>query len=653
MLVANRGEIALRVIRACAQRSGCAPSRSTPTPTATRRTCGRPTSRCGSARPPQPSRTCRSPRCSRPPRDRGRRGPPRLRLPVRAGRRSRRAVAEAGLVFIGPPADVMDAMGRKDRAREIAVAAGVPVVPAADSDVGRPRRRRRRGRLPLAGKAAAGGGGKGMRIVRSEAELAEAVARPGARPRPRSATTRCCSSGTSSTAATSRCRSSPTSTATSSTCSSATARCSAGTRRCSRRRRPPRSPTAVRELVLSSAVALAREVGYVNAGTVEFLVAGDDAYFLEMNTRLQVEHPVTELVTGLDLVAAAARDRPRRAAAVRPGRRRAATATRSRPASTPRTRTHGFLPQAGVADVRALADRGPGRRRARVRPGVGTPLRPDARQGDRLRRRRARRPAGRWSSALDETAILGLTTNVGFLRDLARLRRLPRRRRSTPRWLDRHPDGVDSTAPHAAWCWPRGRSRPAAARTPSDPFGAGDGWRLAGPPAPCRRAGRPEVADSDRVLDGRRPASIAGPTAPRVRSRWRRADGTAAARDRRRPDAGTSWSTSRVLVAYPGQTWSFDRPDAFGPARRTAAGDGTVTAPMPGRCWRSRSRPATAVEEGDTLGVMEAMKMELALKAPFAGVGQRGRRRGRRAGRPRRRALRGRRPTQLTTGCTP
>ena len=215
------------------------------------------------------------------------------------------AVADAGLVFVGPSAEVMEQMGRKDRAREIAVAAGVPVDPCrgvGDSATDLDQIAEEVG-FPLLAKAAAGGGGKGMRIIRSADDDGRGgrvgAARGASR---RSATTRCCSSATSSTAATSRRRSWPTSTATSCTSSSATARCSAGTRRCSEEAPAPTISADVRELVLSSAVELARQVGYVNAGTVEFLVSGDEAYFLEMNTRLQVEHPVTELVTGRDLV---------------------------------------------------------------------------------------------------------------------------------------------------------------------------------------------------------------------------------------------------------------------------------------------------------------------------------------------------------------
>jgi acetyl/propionyl-CoA carboxylase alpha subunit len=215
----------------------------------------------------------------------------------------------AGLVFIGPPAGVMRRMGSKTGAREVVSKAGVPVVPgsapkaqtadalaAAVREVG----------LPALIKAAAGGGGKGMRVVRTEAEVAEAVgaARREAErsfadgrlyverliERPRHIEVQILADTHGHVV-------------------------HVFERDCSLQRRhqkvieetpAPRLAPSVRERITAAAVAAAKAVKYVNAGTVEFLLEGegDDArfYFLEMNTRLQVEHPITEAVTGLDLV---------------------------------------------------------------------------------------------------------------------------------------------------------------------------------------------------------------------------------------------------------------------------------------------------------------------------------------------------------------
>ena len=259
------------------------------------------------------------------------------------------ALEDAGLTLVGPSAAVMEQMGRKDAAREVAVAAGVPVVPSYDVEADPATFA-----YPVLVKAAAGGGGKGMRIVRSRGRVRRGGGRRrSARPRRPSATTPCWWRSTSSPAATSRCRSSATPTATCCTSSSATARPSGATRRCSRRR--PRRPSTTRSASGSPARPWRspQQVGYVNAGTVEFLLDNDtgEFYFLEMNTRLQVEHPVTELVTGPRPRRAPAPGGCRRAAAAHPGRRPAATGTPSRPGSTPRTPSAGSCPQAGTADL--------------------------------------------------------------------------------------------------------------------------------------------------------------------------------------------------------------------------------------------------------------------------------------------------------------
>jgi acetyl-CoA carboxylase, biotin carboxylase subunit len=214
-------------------------------------------------------------------------------------------VEDAGLVFVGPSAAAIAAMGDKTEARRRMTAAGVPVVPGTDAallDVDAAAEAARRFGYPVLLKAAAGGGGKGMRVVGSEAELARAFVAAASEAssafgdgsiylekyldRPRHIEIQVLADNEGNTV-------------------------HLFERDCSVQRRHQKlieeapSPALTSELrsrMGETAVAAARAVGYRNAGTIEFLFQDDDFYFLEMNTRIQVEHPVTELVTGIDLV---------------------------------------------------------------------------------------------------------------------------------------------------------------------------------------------------------------------------------------------------------------------------------------------------------------------------------------------------------------
>ena len=215
------------------------------------------------------------------------------------------AVTDAGLVFVGPPASAIRAMGDKTEARRRMEAAGVPVVPGAmtalDDPVVAAGLARTLG-YPVLVKAAAGGGGKGMRVVRAEAELAGALTSAASEAlkafgdaavylekfieRPRHVEIQVLADHERTI--------------------------HLGERECSVQRRHQKlleeAPSvavdpALRERMGAAAVAAAKAVGYRSAGTCEFLLAADGSfYFLEMNTRIQVEHPVTELVYGVDLV---------------------------------------------------------------------------------------------------------------------------------------------------------------------------------------------------------------------------------------------------------------------------------------------------------------------------------------------------------------
>jgi acetyl-CoA carboxylase biotin carboxylase subunit len=333
-----------------------------------------------------------------------------------------RAVQEAGLTFIGPSPEAIDAMGDKARARQRMQAAGVPVVPGyqgQDDDQALARAAEQLG-YPVLAKAAAGGGGKGMRVVLQPEALAEALAaaRREAQhafgdqrlileryiPRARHIEFQILADAHGHTL-------------------------HFFERECSIQRRhqkiieetpSPFLDPEMRARMGSAAVAAAEAVGYQNAGTIEFIVdpARHEFYFLEMNTRLQVEHPVTELVTGLDLVqwqirVAAGERLPFRQADI--SQRGHAIECRLY-AEDP---ANNFLPATGPL-LRFVEPKGPG---VRIDSGVSS--------GDEITIHydplvaklivwAENRPAAiqRMHSALRETILLGVTHNGPFLQDV-------------------------------------------------------------------------------------------------------------------------------------------------------------------------------------------------------------------------------------------
>jgi acetyl-CoA/propionyl-CoA carboxylase, biotin carboxylase, biotin carboxyl carrier protein len=509
------------------------------------------------------------------------------------------ALEEAEIRLVGPTAAVMDQMGRKDAAREIAVRAGVPVVPQGD-----------RATFPVLVKAAAGGGGKGMRIVRRAEDFDEALA--AARREALSAfgddtmlvekyvehgrhiEVQVLADGYGNVV-------------------------HLHERDCSTQRRHQKvledapAPTisdAVRRLVTDSAVALAREVGYTNAGTVEFLLdtETDEAYFLEMNTRLQVEHPVTEAITGIDLVhaqldVAAGEPLPFRQDDI------AVTGHAIEARVYAEDSFGGFLPQAGTADlVRWPSGEGAIRVDQALASGQVVSTSYDPMLGKVIAHGPDREAARRaLVEALDTTGILGLTTNTGFLRALVASEEFRLATIDTA-WLDTavvEPPGAEVPRVFAAWI----QALLVAVHDTGHPFQS-DGWRLGGTPSPT-------VVELDETLLVDRAAGTVGDHEVRQLSAENHV--AVLSIDGRREVAVVNVQAHTAEVAYRGQRFVFERPDVFadhGPA----AGDGSVVAPMPGTVLDVRVAAGAAVAEGDVLGVVEAMKMELALKAPFTGT---------------------------------
>ena len=333
------------------------------------------------------------------------------------------ACADAGLTFIGPPADVIARFGSKINARRAAAGACVAVVPGGEpddqTDAGVAAAARRTG-FPLILKPSAGGGGKGMVSVTGEGTLEEGIAR---------ARREALATAGDGTLYVERRIERPRHVEVQVMADRHGNVLQLGERDCSTQRRhqkvveetpAPGLSDGLRARLAAAAVDVARHAGYENAGTVEFLVdgAGDDAgcYFLEMNTRLQVEHPVTELVTGVDLVeaqlaAAAGHPLPWTAGEVAPrGHAIECRVYAEDPASD-------YLPQAGTI-VGYHEPAGPG---IRVDSGVGrgseVPVHYDPLLAKLAAAGRTREQARRRAhAALGELAVLGPRTNVGLLR---------------------------------------------------------------------------------------------------------------------------------------------------------------------------------------------------------------------------------------------
>jgi acetyl/propionyl-CoA carboxylase alpha subunit len=333
-----------------------------------------------------------------------------------------RAVAAAGLTWIGPPADVIATMGDKLAARAAAEAAGVPLVPGAAVPAGDAREAARRARAlgyPVLVKAAAGGGGKGMRTVAEEAELTDALA---------AAAREATSAFADGRVYLEKLLDRPRHVEVQVFGDAHGALVHLGERECSIQRRHqkiveetpcPAVDAALRDRMTAAALAVARGVGYTNAGTVEFLLDAEGRfYFLEMNTRLQVEHPVTELVTGVDLVATQLRVAVGEPLGFAQGdvcARGHAVEVRLY-AEDPAAH---FMPSAGpILALREPA--GPG---VRVDSGIAAGLTVPIEYDPLLAKLSAwgtdRAAAlARLAVALEETAVLGPTTNLAYLQDV-------------------------------------------------------------------------------------------------------------------------------------------------------------------------------------------------------------------------------------------
>ncbi|MFR9750917.1 acetyl/propionyl/methylcrotonyl-CoA carboxylase subunit alpha [Nocardia sp. 004] len=543
------------------------------------------------------------------------------------------ALAEAGIVFLGPPARAIEVMGDKITAKNTVAAFGVPVVPGiatpgltddelitAATEVG----------YPVLVKPSAGGGGKGMRRVDDPAELPEAL---------RSARREAAAAFGDDTLFLERFVTRPRHIEVQILADQFGNVLHLGERECSLQRRhqkvieeapSPLLDAATRARIGAAACNTARSVDYVGAGTVEFIVSADrpdEFFFMEMNTRLQVEHPVTELITGVDLVECQVRVAAgQKLAVTQDDIRMAGHAIEARVYAEDPAR--GFLPTGGtVLDLDEPEGRG-----VRVDSGlrIGTRVGSDydpmlskviAHATDRTA------ALAKLDQALAETVLLGVTSNIEFLRFLLADPDVAEGRLDTAlldrRVADFQPTPVgDAEFIAAAVChWLRRWPAP-----PAEPWSVPSGWRIgAHAPTAIRLAGGDRIehvylsgTPTDglvRIGDGEThtlTATFAGNaesgvltiTTAGLRHTYRVAE-----HDGLLWVAGASGIATLREVAEVNVRGADDH-----------IGDAEIRSPMPGSVITVPVTAGSTVAAGDPVVIVEAMKMEHSLTAPIAGT---------------------------------
>jgi acetyl-CoA/propionyl-CoA carboxylase, biotin carboxylase, biotin carboxyl carrier protein len=509
------------------------------------------------------------------------------------------AVESAGMLWVGPPAAAIRAMGDKGAARRLATELGVPVIPGYDgedqADAALRRAAKRIG-YPLLVKPAAGGGGKGMRVVREAARLGDAIA---------SARREAQGAFGDERLILERLVEGPRHVEVQVLFDAYGLGIHLGERDCSTQRRhqkvleetpSPAVTPATRRRLAEHALKLADAVGYRSAGTCEFLLTNRrEIFFLEMNTRLQVEHPVTELVTGVDLVEQQLRIAEGGPLSLRQGEIDASLRSGGHAIEVrlyAEDAEADFLPATGRVE-RLTWPTGPGIRvDAGIDEGAVVGSRFDPMLAKIIAHGAGRSAAlERLTKALDDTLVLGLTTNLRFLRWLVRQPavRDGRMRIDTLGRMWPPDDWADRTViPDDAW---RGAGSALA--------GSGwlGGWRLNRPPR-VRLASDGEERAVDLGIGGEPPELVVS---------------TDATGDVVHVDVAGRSVPIRLAPA----------PDIDRAARAATAHGGVsaaeIVAPMPGSILAVHVRSGAEVEAGEPIATLEAMKMEHAVAAPIAG----------------------------------
>ncbi|MBI1392718.1 MAG: ATP-grasp domain-containing protein [Alphaproteobacteria bacterium] len=558
-------------------------------------------------------------------------------------------VEAAGCIFIGPTAETIRAMGSKSAAKDLMEAAGVPTTPGyqgADQSVETFRREAQRIGYPVLLKATAGGGGKGMRRVDAPMQLADAVAsaqREGAASfgddrlliekyieTARHVEVQIFGDGKGAVV-------------------------HLFERDCSVQRRhqkiieeapAPNMPPDVRARLLDAGVAAGAAVDYRGAGTVEFLYdGGENVYFMEMNTRLQVEHPVTELITGVDLVewqlrVAAGEPLPLLQDAIREcGAAVEARIYAEKPDAS-------FAPSIGRLTHLAFPPADMARVDSGVRAGQDITPHYDPMIAKVIVSASDRKTAlKRMTQALARVRAVGVDTNTDFLRRLASHPAMMAGDVST-RFIETYDaelflPAIACDHARAALLHHFARNAAAAAHpnhAADSPWTSLQGFRLNKPaksvfwideadgPALARVTVDPRDPAARRVeLETRASAALlrAGEADGETRAFAYRAadqgDETSIEVDGARKAAAVIETAGGWRVFLDDRTVDFARIDPMSGARGDAAAEGSLTAPMPGVVTALAAEVGVHVDAGATLVMMEAMKMEHAIKAPVAG----------------------------------